>query len=308
MKISIVGIGHVGSTLAYTVMLKELCEELALIHRSADRAVGDALDLQHATSFIERRMKITAGHTAHAAGSDIIAICASAPMPANMEDRTILGPANAALFRELIPALAEASPDAVFVIVSNPVDVLTYLTIQYGNLDPARVIGTGTLVDSMRFRGLLSDEVGIHPEDLRAYILGEHGAAAFPALSVAESGAERIEDRPSRREMFERVRRVGFEVFKRKGYTNYAIAMAAASIIESIARDERHTSPVSLLIDGYLAEHDVCLSLPAVIGREGIVRILKPQLDDAEQAAFHHAAEAVRAAIAAAQQGAAAAS
>ncbi|MGH6635293.1 MAG: malate dehydrogenase [Gammaproteobacteria bacterium] len=297
MKISIIGLGRVGSTLAYTVMIKELCDELILVNRRPEVAIGDAKDLQHALPFIERQMIIDAGAIPETADSDIVVMCASGHTPKNMRSRLELGPANAELFEQLIPPLAKASPQAKLIIVTNPVDALTYTAIKLSAYPPSRVLGTGTLIDSARFRSMLSAEVGIHPDDLRAYILGEHGPSQFPALSLAQAGGEAIEDNRGRRRMFDQAVDAGFEVFRCKGYTNYAIAMAAALIIESIVFDKRHTMPISTLIDGYLGVRDVCLSVPVVVGREGITRVLQPGLNEPEIEAFRASAATVREAI-----------
>ena len=293
MKIAIVGIGRVGSTLAYTLVMRGLCDELLLINRRREIAEGDAHDLRHAVAFVDRRIEVYAGDIADSAGADIIAICASVPLQEQTTDRLALGPGNAELFRQLIPQLAEASPNAVFLVLTNPVDIMTYLTIQLSGLPPRRIMGTGTLIDSARFREMLSDEIGIHPDDLRAYILGEHGPHQFPALSQAQVAGERIEDNEKRRQMFRDAVEAGHNVLRAKGYTNYAIAMAASLIIEAMVHDSRRTMPVSTLIDGWLGVEDVCLSLPVVIGREGITRVLHPELNATERQSFQHAAVAV---------------
>ncbi|MCS3903095.1 L-lactate dehydrogenase [Methylohalomonas lacus] len=297
MKISVVGIGRVGSTLAYTLVMRGLCSRLLLINRRAEIAVGDAHDLRHAVAFVDRQIEVDAGSIADSAGSDIIAVCASVSNSSSGTDRMALGPGNAALFDELIPPLAAASPNAIFLILTNPVDVMTYHALQLSGFPPERVIGTGTLIDSARFREMLSDEIGIHPDDLRAYILGEHGPHQFAALSQAQVAGERIENNEHRREMFRAAVEAGHEVLRAKGHTNYAIALAASLIIEAIVHDTRRTVPVSTLIDGWLGVNDVCLSLPVVIGRPGITRILHPQLNDEESAAFRDAGRAVRDAI-----------
>ena len=175
MKISIIGIGRVGSTLAYTLALKGICDELILIHRREKVALGDAYDLQHGMQFLPRPTNIRAGGTLDTRDSDIIVVCASVPTNPDMKSRMELASGNVELFKNLIPALAEGSPNAKFIIVSNPVDILTYLTIKCSGLPASQVMGTGTLIDSARFRSMLSHQVGIHPNDLRAYILGEHG-------------------------------------------------------------------------------------------------------------------------------------
>lgn len=297
MKLSIVGIGRVGAALAHNVVLRELVDELVLVNRTHKTAVGEALDLTHALSFVDRRCTVRAGAIDDLAGSDIVAIAASIPTPPQGVPRTELAEGNAALLRELIPPIAAACPDAKLVLVTNPVDTMTWLTIKLSGFDPTRVIGTGTLVDSARFRTMLSAEVGIHPDDLRAYILGEHGDTQFPALSTALAGGVRIADNTLVPGVFERTVQAGYEVFRHKGHTSYAIAGAAALIIEAIAGDSRRTMPVSVYIDDFDGASDVCLSLPCVIGREGIHKTLHPKFDDHERAAWHKTAAAVRAVI-----------
>lgn len=297
MKITVVGVGRVGSTLAYTLAMRGLCDELLLINRRREIAAGDAHDLRHAVAFVDRQMEVRAGSITDSAGSDIIAICASIPHKGKTIDRLSLGPGNAELFADLIPALTTVSPDAILLILTNPVDVMTYQALQLSGFPPERVIGTGTLIDSARFREMLSDEIGIHPDDLRAYILGEHGPHQFAALSQAQVGGEQIDDNKQRRQMFRDAVAAGHEVLRAKGYTNYAIAMAAVMIIEAIVYDTRRTMPVSTLIDGWLDVSDVCLSLPVVIGRAGVTRILHPELNAEESAAFQAAGAAMREAI-----------
>lgn len=297
MKVSIIGLGRVGSALAFTVVLRELADEVVLVGRDRDAAEGDALDLHHAQLFVDKNIRVRAGEIADTAGSDVVAICASRPWKEGFVDRLSGAKANAELFAEIVPPIAAASPEAKLLVVSNPVDVLTYHALKLSGFPPARVFGTGTLVDSARFRALLSDDVGIHPSDLRAYVLGEHGDSQFAAMSCAEAGGEKIDDTAHRHAVAEAAKQAGLDVFNKKGYTNHAIAMAAAYLIRCVADDTRHTAPVSLLVDGYLGVRDVCLSLPAVVGREGVARVLHPPLDEAEAEAFRRSARIVREAI-----------
>jgi L-lactate dehydrogenase len=294
MKVSIIGLGKVGSSLAFVLSLRNIIKELVLVGRSTESVMGDVLDLRHGQLFVEAPTRIYAGTLEDTQNSDILAICASAPMAADMQDRQELGPANVKLMASLLPELARYSPNAKLVMVSNPVDILVHYAIQLTGFAPHQVMGTGTLVDSARFRQLLAEEVQIHMEDIRAYILGEHGATQFPAMSCAFAGGEQIEDTPKRRELFHQASQAGFEVLKRKGHTNYAIALAAADIIQCIATDTKHTMPISLKVDGYLGVNDVCLSLPAVVGKKGIERILHPKLNQQEQEAFLKSAETLK--------------
>ena len=294
MKVSIVGIGRVGVTVAFALTLRNLARELVLVGRNRKAVTGEALDLQHAQSFVSVPGVVREGVAADTAGSDVIVFCASVPMPEGAFARSRLGPGNAALVRELLPELAAASPGAVLVMVSNPVDVLTWVAREASGFPVERVIGTGTLIDSARFRQLLSAEVGIHPDDLRAYILGEHGPTQFAAMSCATAGGEPIDDTPERRELFARAAGAGIEIFRHKGHTNFGVAMAAVDIIEAIANDARRTLPVSTRLDGFCGIEGVCLSLPCVVGRGGILRVLHPSLNAEEQAALRLCAASVR--------------
>jgi L-lactate dehydrogenase len=274
---------------------------MVLVGRNRAVTLGDALDMAHAQSFVEVPTNIVAGTIAATAGSDILVICASVPAPQHMPDRAALGPGNVKLMRELLPPLARLSPNAILVMVSNPVDVLTHYAIGFTGFPAQRVLGSGTLIDSARLRHELSLELKIHSNDLRAYILGEHGATQFAAMSCATAGGEAIDDTPERREIIANVVASGLEIFKHKGYTNYGIALSVTAILEAIALDTKRTLPVSVDVDGFLGVTDVCLSLPAVVGRGGIERILHPRLNAAEAQAFRDSAYAVRQQIDAAQ-------
>jgi L-lactate dehydrogenase len=158
-------------------------------------------------------------------------------------------------------------------------------------------MGVGTLVDSARFRTLLSQEVNIHPDDLRTYILGEHGTNQFPILSSAEAGGEPIRDTPRHRELFTQVIEAGFEAYRLKGYTNHAIATATRMVIEAVVFDESRTMPLATRFDDWLGIQDNCFSILVVVGRNGIIRHLQPEMNDDEQQSLRTAAAAVKSAI-----------
>lgn len=294
MKISLVGVGHVGSTLAYTLMLKDLANELMLIDHSPAKARSDAEDLRHALAFTDHIIPISSGEIDASANSDIVIISASMPWQNHFTSRYDLTPGNNTIFREIIPIIARLSPAAILIIITNPVDIMTYLAIKYSGFPSERVLGVGTLIDSARFRKTLSEKYHIHPDDIRAYILGEHGNTQFAAISAAYTGGVKIE--PS--ENIDRLKEVSetsaFHIVKDKGYTNYAIAMATSLMVQSIVKDENRTMPVSTLADGYMDVHDVCLSVPVVVGRKGITQKLYIALDAGEQLLFKKSAATVR--------------
>ena len=294
MKVSLIGMGRVGSTLAYTLLLRGLAEELVLVDSKHEIADGERLDLEHAEGFTSHPIVVRAGGIDETGGSDVIAITCSVPWSTSYTSRFDIGRDNLRIFQEIVGPLAKASPQAKLLVISNPVDVMTYHAIRLSGFPPSRVFGTGTLIDSARFRTMLSARMGIHPDDLRAYILGEHGDSQFPVYSVAVAGGTRIVEDAATDAIFHEASRSGFEVVHRKGHTNFAISMAATLVIEAIAWDTRRTMPLSVRVDGFLGVRDVCLSLPVVVGRAGITRVLEPQLGEAEAAAFRRCAQIVR--------------
>ena len=298
MKIAIIGTGRVGSSIAYALVLKQTCDHLVIAGRSYEKSRGDALDLQHTLAFCSRPMCIEASSNAQVTDADIIVITASVAADGQIfTSRLQLGDKNTEMFRELIPMLAANNPNAVFIIVTNPVDVMTYAASKLSGFLPNRVMGVGTLVDSARFRTLLSQEEHIHPDDLRTYILGEHGPNQFPLLSSAKAGGELIRDTPRHRELFTQVIEAGFEVYRLKGYTNYAIATATCMVIEAVVFDEHRTMPLSTRFDEWLGIEDNCFSIPVVVGRDGIIRHLHPEMNGDEQQNLRIAATAVKSTI-----------
>lgn len=294
MKISIIGAGHVGSTLAYAVVLKGLCSHLVLAGRNLTRVHGEALDLQHTLSFCERPMTIEGRAIEDVKDSDILVITASAKNKGKFISRLQLGEGNVKIFTQMIPKLVHNNPNAVLIVISNPVDVLTYLTAQLAGLAPSRIMGIGTLVDSARFRVLLSAEEKIHPDDLRTYILGEHGPNQFPVFSNAFAGSERIADNPVHRKIFQDVTQAGFDVYNSKGYTNFAIATAACEVLKAIVYDDHRTMPLSTYFKQWQGIEDNCFSIPVVVGRHGIVRHLHPKLNQVEREALEKTAQQVK--------------
>jgi L-lactate dehydrogenase len=294
MKIAIVGTGHVGATIAYTLLIRELGNELILINRNLQKAESDAIDLRHTQAFTEKNRPIRAVPLDKPLAADLYILCLSVPYEPHYTSRFQLAPGNYRLFAEIVPRLKALNPEAVFIIVSNPVDVMTYFAIELGGMDASKVMGVGTLIDSARFRKRLSEQKGIHPDDIRAYILGEHGDSQFHATSIAYAGGEAITTEEESAALVREYAGSGYQIVRGKGYSNFAIAMATELLVESICLNNQRTIPISTLIQGYMDEEEVCLSLPAILGRQGIIRVLSPELSAKEQQAFKKSAEAVR--------------
>lgn len=299
MKISVIGIGKVGSTLSFVLAKDGLASELILYNRTREIAQAEAIDIQQAVALTPYRLLVQAGDLDATADSDIIIFAASTPMLRQMQDRGELFASNVQLLQALIPPLVQSSPAAIFINVSNPVDALTYQILQIARqhsdaINWQRVIGTGTLIDSARFRNILAIQLGIHPADINAYILGEHGDSQFVALSAASCGGELIDATPARQQLVEDAKQSAWTVFQTKGYTNYSVSIAVELIVRSIVEDLCYTLPVSVLIDGYCDVYNCCLSVPCVIGRQGVQRRLKTQLNQQEQLAFQNCARIVQ--------------
>lgn len=297
MKIAIIGTGNVGSTLAYALVLKGLCKQLILANRHITKAQGDVFDLQHTLSFCERPINIESSLIENVKECDIVVLTVSVPYSSEMKTRIELGPANVNLFKELIPELAINNPQSIFILITNPVDVMTYLTYKLSGFPATRVLGIGTLVDSARFRYQLSRMEQIHPGDLRAYILGEHGPNQFAVFSHASAGSEQITDNLSNRLIFEDVTNAGYEVYSLKGYTNYAIAAAACEVIQAIVYDDHRTMPLSTYFTEWGGIENNCFSIPVVVGRAGVTRYLHPDLNLLEQKALETTAKLVKESI-----------
>jgi L-lactate dehydrogenase len=295
MKIAIVGIGRVGTAVAFALVMRNATQELILIGRDHRKSEGEALDLQHAAA-LTGRTSVRAGDIADVVGCDIVIVSASVrDLSANRLD-ALKG--NVEIFSDLVPKIARLAQNAIILVLSNPVDAMTYLSLKLSHFPAERVIGTGTLIDTGRFRSILSDAWRINTADVRAYILGEHGDSQFPALSVASAGGVRFDEQDQFVVDAARIaREAGGTVVSRKGFTNYAIASATIMLVEAIAGDTHVVLPVSTLIDGYLGVKDVCLSVPCVVGRVGVVRMLPVDLDEEEANAFRNSAQILRSAI-----------
>ncbi len=292
-KVVIVGAGAVGSTFAYTLMNSGLAERIVLIDRDERKAEAEAMDLNHGL-FFAPPVSISAGGYADCAHATIIVICAGAAQRAG-ESRLELITRNSRICRSILDQVLEQTRDAVIIMVSNPVDVLTYDAIRHTGLPWQQVLGSGTVLDSARLRYLLSSHCDVDARNVHAYVLGEHGDSEVAAWSMTNVGGVGLaqfcalcggcDASKERQRIAEQVRDSAYHLIETKGYTNYGIAHALVRIVEAVLRDEHSVLTVSTLVDGCLGIQDVCMSIPCVVGREGIVRRLEPELsqDEAEQ-------------------------
>jgi L-lactate dehydrogenase len=305
-RVAVVGTGNVGATFAYTLLISGLAAEIVLIDANRARAEGEALDLAHATPFTHAT-RVWAGDWPDVAGAAITVIAAGANQ-APGETRLDLLAKNAAIFRQIVPEIVRHNPGGIILIATNPVDLLTYETWHLTGLPSARVIGSGTVLDTARFRQLLSEHFAVDPRSVHAFIAGEHGDSEVPVWSLANIAGMRLPDycaandlaydQVALDDLFARTRDAAYAIIARKGATYYAVAAGLLRIVEAILRDQRTVLSVSSLLAGAVARHygieDICLSLPAVIDRSGVRQVLRLALSDSEQAALQHSGTVLR--------------
>ena len=302
-KITILGAGNVGATIAYTFAVAGTCSDVVLVDINKAKAKGEAMDIRHGVSF-GHNVEITDGTYEDAKDSDIVVVTLGLARKPG-QTRLDLAQANVNIIKEVMPQVAKYAPDAIYVVVSNPVDILTYTILKCTDLTPNQVIGSGTALDTSRLRSSIADHVGLSPNSIHAYVLGEHGDSSFIPWSITNIAGipmeEYCEDQDhadlDEDEIIEEVRKAGAEVIKRKGATFYAIAMSVNKICDSILRDANNIITVSTLMDGRYGISDVCLSLPAVLGSNGIEREVSPKLTDEEVAKLQNSAKALRSVI-----------
>lgn len=286
-KATIVGCGSVGATTAYAYLLSGNVTDLTLIDIDAARARGLELDLEHAKSYTPFTQVESTDDLSKASGSNVVVITAGRRQKEG-ETRLDLVNANKAIFADIIPKLAKAAPNAVFIIVSNPVDVLTYESIKHSGLPWTQVFGSGTILDSARLQFHISEKIGIHPSSIDAYILGEHGDTSFPVYSSANilgkplRDFDRFSDELAA-ECYQDTKNAAYRIIHDQGYTCYSIATAVREITFAIFEDKNAVFPVSVLLNNYYGHSGVCLSVPCVIGRSGIKEVIEVPLDENEQ-------------------------
>jgi L-lactate dehydrogenase len=305
-KIAIVGAGHVGSTLAYTCLIRGIGKTIALFSRNPHRVRAELLDLNHGLQFVPMATVLGSADIEVCRGADVVVVTAGANAVPG-QSRLQLAEANVAMCRDLVPRLVQVAPSAIFLFVTNPVDVVTYAALRISGLPRSQVFGTGTVLDSSRLRQLVAEHCGVAVQNVHAYIVGEHGDSEVSLWSSAEIGGVPLLqwtnadllplDAAVRADLLGRAMGEGYDVLAGKGYTSYAISLATARIIESVLHDEHQVLPVSSLVDGFLGIRDVCLSVPSVVNRNGLQRTLPIPLSSAEAEALQRSAAAVRAVI-----------
>lgn len=304
-KISIIGAGFVGSTSAFAIMDEGLSSEIVLVDVNLEKAEAEAMDLRHGAAFV-KAVDIVSGTIEDTKNSDLIIITAGiGPKPG--ESRLDILKKNIPIFKSIVPQLVEFSPKAIFLVVSNPVDVLTYLTYTYSGLPSNRVFGSGTVLDTSRFKSILSKSFDVDARNIHAYIIGEHGDSEIAAWSATKIAGMSVDQyaldvmgklEPGFKErIHHEVKNAAYEIINRKGYTNYAVALSVRRIVEAVLRDEKSILTVSALFSGQEGIADVYMAMPCVVSRNGIERILPIPLDPYEKESLRKSAEILKSSI-----------
>ena len=301
-RVVIVGAGHVGATLAYSLVVDGLAPEIVLIDQDHRRAEGEAMDLNHAVPF-STPCRIWAGTYDDCAGAGVVVLTAGAGQQPG-ESRLDLAGRNAAIFADLVPRITAVNREAILLVATNPVDVLTYATWKLSGLPSQRVIGSGTILETARIRTLHSQHYGVDARSVHAYRIGEHGDSEVLAWSLANIAGMRLPDFRAAHDLgpdeaamdaiVDHTRRAAYQIIERKGATYYAVAAGLLRILEAIFRDQATVLSVSSLVPDAYGVGEICLSLPTVVTRNGIERVLHLPLTVEETAAFRRSGEVVR--------------
>ncbi|MFO0900985.1 MAG: L-lactate dehydrogenase [Pirellulales bacterium] len=307
MKVGVVGAGFVGSTAAYALVQQGIGREIVLVDKNVERAAAEANDLLHAVPFTHP-MRVRAGDYADLAGTRAVVLAAGANQRPGETRLQLLG-RNAAVFREIVPQILQAAPEATLIVATNPVDVMTHVAVQIGNeldVPRGRIFGSGTTLDTARFRALLSHELGVDAHHVHAYVVGEHGDSevlAWSQVTVAGMGLDefagvvgkRVEP-GTRQEIDQNVRRAAYQIIAGKGATYYGIGAALARIVRVVLHDQRAVLTVCSVHADVQGVPNVTLSLPQLVGGHGVLACFPQPLADEEAAALRASAETIRAA------------
>ncbi|MED3562464.1 L-lactate dehydrogenase [Bacillus xiapuensis] len=290
-RVAIVGSGFVGSTYAYALINQEITEELVLIDLNGKKADGDAMDLNHGMLFSPSPTKVWQGDYSDCKDADIVCIAASVSQ-SEEETRLTVVEKNTEIAKGVVEKVMESGFDGIFLVVSNPVDIITYATWKFSGLSKERVIGSGTSLDTARLTFLLGEYFNVDSRNINGYIIGEHGDSQLAAYSTATIGGKPILDFVDANSQYSRedlekiavnVRDAAYQVWDRKGATYFGIGMCLARITKAILRNENSILPVSAYLDGEYGFHDVYAGVPAIINREGVREIVEMDIDEIEK-------------------------
>ncbi|MDR1548482.1 MAG: L-lactate dehydrogenase [Hungatella sp.] len=301
-KIALVGTGMVGMSYAYSLLNQGVCDELVLIDINRKRAEGEAMDLNHGLAFSTAHMKIYAGEYKDCSDADIVAICAGVAQKPG-ETRLDLLKRNASVFQSIVEPVTESGFNGIFLVATNPVDIMTRITYSLSGFNPKRVLGSGTALDTARLRYLLGESLRVDPRNVHAYVMGEHGDSEFvpwsqamiatkPILSLCEEDGLACTEELNRIE--DEVRGAAYRIIEAKQATYYGIGMALTRITRAILGDENSVFTVSAMLRGEYGQSEVYAGVPCIINKNGIQRIISLSLTEEEMKQFHNSCDTLR--------------
>lgn len=298
-RVALIGTGFVGSSYAFAMLNQGVCEEFVMIDLNKEKSEGDAMDLNHGLPFAPAPTKIWFGDYSDCKDADLVVICAGANQKPG-ETRLDLVEKNTAIFKGIVEQVMSSGFDGIFLVATNPVDILTYVTWKFSGLPKERVIGSGTILDTARFRFLLGDYFNVDTRNVHAYIIGEHGDTELPVWSHADIAGRPISDWAKNKpdfkqedldELFINVRDAAYQIIQRKGATFYGIAMGLVRVTKAILQNENSVLTVSSYLNNQYGQNDVFIGVPAVVNRNGIREVVEISLSQDEQEKFNHSAE-----------------
>lgn len=300
-KVAIVGVGMVGMSFAYSMLNQDICDELCLIDINKERARGEAADLSHGLPFAPSSMKIFAGEYEDCADMDLVVICAGAPQLEGETRRDLLQK-NYKVFKTIVKPVVESGFKGVFLVASNPVDVMTKVVLDLSGFPPEKVLGTGTTLDTARLRYMMSDYFKLNPRNVHAYVIGEHGDSEFVAWSNAQISVLPVSQLENYNEnmmsvlmkIAVSVRDSAYEIIKAKKATYYGIGMVLSRLTRAILNDENSVFTVSAYLNGQYDEKNIYIGVPAVINRNGVREILELSLNSEEKRKFKHSSDILK--------------
>ena len=305
-KVGIIGAGSVGATIAYAAMIRGVARQISLFDIAKSKVHAEVLDLNHGMLFVPPGTVEGSDDIEVLRGSDVVVMTAGAKQSAG-QTRMDLATANAGICAKLLPEVMRVAPDALLLLITNPVDVITQVALKLTGLPWERVIGSGTVLDSSRFRYLLARHCRVAVQNVHAYIAGEHGDSEIPLWSSASIGSIPLSQwavkghgrltATDKDEIVHNVKDAAEQIIKGKGATNYAIGLAVTNILEALLHDEQRVLPLSGLLHGFRGLEDVCLSLPRIVGRKGIEPPLPIPMTVDEEAGLHESAERIRSVV-----------
>ncbi|KAA0565067.1 L-lactate dehydrogenase [Bacillus sp. CH30_1T] len=300
-KVALIGTGFVGSSYAFALLNQGIANEIVMIDLNKEKADGDARDLNHGLAFASP-MKISAGGYSDCKDADLVVITAGANQQPG-ETRLDLVEKNVKIFKNIVDSVMNSGFNGIFLVATNPVDILTYSTWKFSGLPKERVIGSGTILDTARLRYLVGEHFDIDTRNIHAYIMGEHGDTEFPVWSHTTVGASHLSElidlhqddvQKQLDDIFVNVRDAAYHIIERKGATYYGIAMGLARITKAIFNNENSILTVSALLDGEYDQEDIYIGVPAIINGEGIRKVVELPLNDKERTQFAHSAEMLK--------------